>query len=201
MTMPPYMSNDRFIWTNEEPDAELIEPEILASIDKNWLTFSLQKDCPPQSHSFTLYNHGDHAFAFSISTSDNYAYFVSQVQGIVFGRQLHALPFVRTTNSTTITVYRRPTNAFKMDDDYPYIKRTELPRKDRLFIYLAPVFHWKTQPISVFNHAMSYEKLRICLNYTAQCECEGSNFSLQQGRSGWNTCQSSESCFQTQLIP
>lgn len=40
--MPPYMSNDRFIWTNEEPDAELIEPEILASVDKNWLTFNLQ---------------------------------------------------------------------------------------------------------------------------------------------------------------
>lgn len=49
-----------------------------------------------------------------------------QVQGVVFGRQLHALPFVRTTNSTTITVYRRPTNAFKVDEDYPYIKRTEL---------------------------------------------------------------------------
>lgn len=41
-------------------------------------------------------------------------------------------------------------------------------RKDRLFIHLAPVFHWKTQPVSVFNHAMPYEKLRICLDYTAQ---------------------------------
>ncbi|VBB28872.1 unnamed protein product [Acanthocheilonema viteae] len=180
MTAPPYMSNDRFIWTTDKPDAELIEPEVLASIDKNWLTFSLQKDYPPQSHTFTLYNHGDHAFAFNISTSDNYAYFVSQVQGVVFGRQLHALPFVRTTNSTTITVYRRPTNAFKVDEDYP-------PRKDRLFIYLAPIFHWKTQPTSVFNHTMPYEKLRICLNYTAQSTCEGSTFSLQQKRNGWNT--------------
>lgn len=126
-----------------------------------------------------------------------------QVQGVVFGRQLHALPFVRTTNSTTITVYRRPTNAFKADEDYPYIKRTELsflsfistfrfllvvlynlhssliscsPRKDRLFIYLAPVFHWKTQPTSVFNHALPYEKLRICLNYTAQSSREGRKF-------------------------
>uniref|UniRef100_A0A1I7VKI0 Uncharacterized protein n=1 Tax=Loa loa TaxID=7209 RepID=A0A1I7VKI0_LOALO len=90
MITPSYMSNDRFIWTSDKPDAELIEPEILASVDKNWLTFGLQ------------------------------------VQGVVFGRQLHALPFVRTTNSTTITVYRRPTNAFKVDEDYPYIRRTEL---------------------------------------------------------------------------
>ncbi|CAG9539588.1 unnamed protein product [Cercopithifilaria johnstoni] len=190
MSAPPYMSNDHFIWTTDKPDAELIEPEILASIDKNLLIFSLKKDYPPQSHAFTLYNHGDHAFAFNISTSDNYAYFVSQVQGVVFGRQLHALPFVRATNSTTITVYRRPTNAFKVDEDYPYIKRTEFPRKDRLFIYLAPVFHWKTQPTSLFNHAMPYEKLRICLNYTAQSSYEGSNFSLQQERNGWNTWQS-----------
>lgn len=42
MAAPPYMSNDHFIWTSDKPDAELIEPEILASIDKNWLTFSLQ---------------------------------------------------------------------------------------------------------------------------------------------------------------
>ncbi|VDK67907.1 unnamed protein product [Litomosoides sigmodontis] len=189
MTAQPYMSNDHFIWTTDKPDAELIEPDILASIDKNWLNFNLQKDYPPQSHTFTLYNHGDHAFAFSISTSDNYAYFVSQVQGVVFGRQLHALPFVRTTNSTTITVYRRPTSAFKADEDYPYIKRTEFPRKDRLFIYLAPVFHWKTQPTSSFNHAMPYEKLRICLNYTAQSSHEGPNFSLQRERNGWNTWQ------------
>uniref|UniRef100_A0A0R3RWM0 Uncharacterized protein n=1 Tax=Elaeophora elaphi TaxID=1147741 RepID=A0A0R3RWM0_9BILA len=147
MTAPPYMSNDHFIWTTDEPDAELIEPEILASIDKNWLTFTLQ------------------------------------VRGVIFGRQLHALPFVRTTNSTTITVYRRPTSAFKADEDYP-------PRKDRLFIYLAPILHWKTQPISVFNHAMPYEKLRICLNYTAQNACEGSNFSLQRERNGWNTWRS-----------
>uniref|UniRef100_A0A183D2W0 Tick transposon n=1 Tax=Gongylonema pulchrum TaxID=637853 RepID=A0A183D2W0_9BILA len=83
-----------------------------------------------------------------------------QVHGTVFGRQLHSLPFVRTNNSTTITVFRRPTNAFKADDDYP-------PRKDRLFIYLAPLFHWKTQPASVFSHAMPCEKLRICLEYTA----------------------------------
>ncbi|CAG9539587.1 unnamed protein product [Cercopithifilaria johnstoni] len=147
MSAPPYMSNDHFIWTTDKPDAELIEPEILASIDKNLLIFSLK------------------------------------VQGVVFGRQLHALPFVRATNSTTITVYRRPTNAFKVDEDYP-------PRKDRLFIYLAPVFHWKTQPTSLFNHAMPYEKLRICLNYTAQSSYEGSNFSLQQERNGWNTWQS-----------
>ncbi|MCP9259229.1 Major sperm protein [Dirofilaria immitis] len=190
MNTPPHMSNDRFMWTSDEPDVELIEPKILASVDKNWLTFTLQKDCPPQFHSFTLYNHGDHAFAFSISTSDNYAYFVSQVHGIVFGRQLHALPFVRTTNSITITIYRRPTNAFKVDEDYPYIKRTSFPRKDRLFIYLAPVFHWKTQPVSIFNHTMPYEKLRICLNYTAQNICEGLNFSLQERHNGWNTWQS-----------
>uniref|UniRef100_A0A915PC55 Uncharacterized protein n=1 Tax=Setaria digitata TaxID=48799 RepID=A0A915PC55_9BILA len=159
MTLPPCMSNDHFIWTTDKPDAELIEPQILASIDKNWLTFGLQV-----------------------------------VQGIVFGRQLHSLPFVRTVNSTTVTVYRRPTNAFKADDDYPYIKRTSLPRKDRLFISLAPVFHWKTQPLSVFNHAMPHEKLRICLNYTAQAntcdECMPIvDFSLQKQRAGWNTWQ------------
>ncbi|VDK41262.1 unnamed protein product [Gongylonema pulchrum] len=77
--LPPYMTNDRFIWTTDEPDVELIEPKILASIDKNWLTFGLQAAFPPQSHTFTLYNHGDHALAFTISTSDNYAYFVSKV--------------------------------------------------------------------------------------------------------------------------
>ncbi|VDM93769.1 unnamed protein product [Onchocerca ochengi] len=179
MIMPPYMTNDRFIWTADEPDAELIEPEILASVDKNWLTFTLQEDCPPQSHCFTLYNYGDHAFAFHISTSDNYAYFVSQissfqVNGMVFGRQLHALPFHSVQNA----------------NGFLFLLIRCSPRKDRLFIYLAPIFHWKTQPTSVFNHTMPYETLKICLNYTAQSMSEGLNFSLQERRRGWNTWQS-----------
>lgn len=102
------MSDDRFLWTDVDPDAELIEPRILASIDKNRLIFGFQviaiiwyyssriakaaihfiintkinyfqNDRPPQARQFTLYNHGDHAFAFKIQTSDNYAYFVSKV--------------------------------------------------------------------------------------------------------------------------
>uniref|UniRef100_A0A914RXH2 MSP domain-containing protein n=1 Tax=Parascaris equorum TaxID=6256 RepID=A0A914RXH2_PAREQ len=83
-------------------------------------------DRPPQSQSFTLINHGEHAFAFKIHTSDNYAYFVSQVFGVVLGRRLFALPHVRTRNSVSVTVFRRPTKCFKVDDEYPNIQRTEL---------------------------------------------------------------------------
>uniref|UniRef100_A0A0M3HVV2 MSP domain-containing protein n=1 Tax=Ascaris lumbricoides TaxID=6252 RepID=A0A0M3HVV2_ASCLU len=163
-----FTSNDHFIWTNENPDVELIEPRIAASIDKNWLVYGKQMDKPPQSQSFMLINHGEHAFAFKIHTSDNYAYFVSQVFGVVLGRRLFALPHVRTRNSVSITVFRRPTKCFKVDDEYPNIQRTELPRKDRLFIYLAPLFSWTIEPASLFNHTMPYEKLRVCLEYTAQ---------------------------------
>ncbi|VDP13745.1 unnamed protein product [Onchocerca flexuosa] len=181
MTMPPYMTNDRFVWTADEPDAELIEPEILASVDKNWLTFTSQEDCPPQSHCFTLYNYGDHAFAFNISTSDNYAYFVSQissfqVNGTVFGRQLHALPFVRTTNSMKITVYRRPTNAFKVDEDYPYIKRTSLS----VLLFIS-IFH-----PALFVRSILYKRLMASLlidslqsSKRSLIHLFGTNFSLE----------------------
>ncbi|KHN78030.1 hypothetical protein Tcan_09623 [Toxocara canis] len=183
-----FMSNDHFIWTNQSPDVELIEPRIVASIDKNWLVFGKQMDRPPQSHSLLLINHGEHAFAFKIHTSDNYAYFVSQVFGVVFGRRLFALPHVRTRNSVAITIFRRPTKCFKVDDEYPNIQRTELPRKDRLFIYLAPIFNWTTEPASLFNHTMPYEKLRVCLEYTAQPLDETRvRCSLNRRWIGWNT--------------
>ncbi|VDK19795.1 unnamed protein product [Anisakis simplex] len=183
-----YMSNDHFIWTNENADVELIEPRITASIDKNWLIFGKQIDRPPQSHTIMLINHGEHAIAFKIHTSDNYAYFVSQVCGVVFGRRLFSLPHVRTRNSVSITISRRPTKCFKVDDEYPNIQRTELPRKDRLFIYVAPVFSWTTEPASLFNHTMPYEKLRVCLEYTAQpLDDTRPRSSLNKRWIGWNT--------------
>uniref|UniRef100_A0A915BP40 Major sperm protein n=1 Tax=Parascaris univalens TaxID=6257 RepID=A0A915BP40_PARUN len=147
-----FTSNDHFIWTDENPDVELIEPRIAASIDKNWLVYG------------------------------------KQVFGVVLGRRLFALPHVRTRNSVSVTVFRRPTKCFKVDDEYPNIQRTELPRKDRLFIYLAPLFSWTTEPASLFNHTMPYEKLRVCLEYTAQSVEESRvRCSLNRRWIGWNT--------------
>ncbi|MFH4979958.1 hypothetical protein AB6A40_006667 [Gnathostoma spinigerum] len=111
------LSNGSYVWTDEDPDVELIEPSIVASIDANWMLFGQQRDKPAQSNSFTLINHGDHPFAFKIVTTDNYTYFVSQVYGIVNGKQIFALPTVRTINSVKISVSRRPTNCFKSEGE------------------------------------------------------------------------------------
>ncbi|VDK72227.1 unnamed protein product [Anisakis simplex] len=94
-----YMSNDHFIWTNENADVELIEPRITASIDKN---------CSRE----VCYR--------GITVN------ALKVCGVVFGRRLFSLPHVRTRNSVSITISRRPTKCFKVDDEYPNIQRTEL---------------------------------------------------------------------------
>ncbi|KJH46115.1 hypothetical protein DICVIV_07805 [Dictyocaulus viviparus] len=86
-----------------------------------------------------------------------------QVFGIIPGRHLHAIPHVRGPNQFTLQVNRRPYNCF-CDEQQPSHWNT--PRKDKLFVLLAPLFSFNIAPESLFHHENPYEKLRICLEYT-----------------------------------
>ncbi|EYC15775.1 hypothetical protein Y032_0036g3351 [Ancylostoma ceylanicum] len=86
-----------------------------------------------------------------------------KVFGIIPGRHLHAIPHVRAPNQFTLQVNRRPYNCF-CDEQQPSHWNT--PRKDKLFILLTSVFSFNIPPASLFTHEGSYEKLRICLEYT-----------------------------------
>ncbi|VDL67744.1 unnamed protein product [Nippostrongylus brasiliensis] len=144
----PYNSNDAHIWTTKDPDLELVEPRILVSINRNYMVFGRKLGRPPQNHQVTLVNHGETPVAFKVLTTDNYAYFVNQVYGIIPGRHLHALPHLRAPNQFILQVNRRP------------------PQKDKLFILLAPILSFSIPPAAVFHHEAPHEKLRICLEYT-----------------------------------
>ncbi|KAK6755132.1 hypothetical protein RB195_013860 [Necator americanus] len=154
----PYNSNDAHIWTHKDPDLQLIEPRILASINRNYLVYGRKVGRPSLNHQVTIVNHGEHPIAFKVMTTDNYAYFVNQVFGIIPGRHLHALPHVRAPNQFTLQVNRRPYNCF-CDEQQPSHWNT--PRKDKLFILLASVFSYSIPPAAVFQHQGAYEKLRI----------------------------------------
>ncbi|KAE9414894.1 hypothetical protein Angca_001685 [Angiostrongylus cantonensis] len=159
----PYNSNDAHIWTTNDPDLELIEPRILVSINRNYLVYGRKLGRPPANHLVTIVNHGEHPVAFKVLTTDNYAYFVNQVFGVIPGRHLHAIPHIRAPNQFTLHVNRRPYNCF-CDEQQPSHWNT--PRKDKLFILLAPLFSFNIAPESLFHHENPYEKLRICLEYT-----------------------------------
>ncbi|XGW01512.1 hypothetical protein V3C99_013994, partial [Haemonchus contortus] len=159
----PYNSNDAHIWTTKDPDLELVEPRILVSINRNYLVYGRKFGRPPQTHKIILVNHGENPVAFKVLTTDNYAYFVNQVFGVIPGRHLHAIPHLRAPNQFTLQVFRRPYDCF-CDEQQPSHWNT--PRKDKLFILLAPVFSFSIPPASVFHHEGAYEKLRICLEYT-----------------------------------
>ncbi|KIH45958.1 hypothetical protein ANCDUO_23992 [Ancylostoma duodenale] len=73
---------------------------------------------PSLNHQVTIVNHGEHPVAFKVMTTDNYAYFVNQVFGIIPGRHLHAIPHVRAPNQFTLQVNRRPYNCF-CDEQQP----------------------------------------------------------------------------------
>ncbi|KAK6018913.1 hypothetical protein OSTOST_15469, partial [Ostertagia ostertagi] len=75
----PYNSNDAHIWTDKDPDLELIEPRILVSINRNYLVYGRKLGRPPQNHPVILVNHGENPVAFKVLTTDNYAYFVNHV--------------------------------------------------------------------------------------------------------------------------
>uniref|UniRef100_A0A7E4UQW9 MSP domain-containing protein n=1 Tax=Panagrellus redivivus TaxID=6233 RepID=A0A7E4UQW9_PANRE len=187
-----HLNGDRWLWTDDNPDVELIEPRILVSVDKNWLVFGHAKVKPAIKHTITLTNHADHPVAFKVHTSDNFAYFVNQETGLIPGRRLFALPFVKTNNQVQIDIYRRPFMYFSRR--YPeQIQHCKAPRKDRCFIYIAPCFGWNTEPSSVFTHDMPFEKLRICLEYTASKLPPSSTTTyLFENRYGWNTWETRE---------
>uniref|UniRef100_A0A0N4W365 Major sperm protein n=1 Tax=Haemonchus placei TaxID=6290 RepID=A0A0N4W365_HAEPC len=162
----PYNSNDAHIWTTKDPDLELVEPRILVSINRNYLVYGRKFGRPPQTHKIILVNHGENPVAFKVLTTDNYAYFVNQVFGVIPGRHLHAIPHLRAPNQFTLQVFRRPYDCF-CDEQHLRNQLTIFrPRKDKLFILLAPVFSFSIPPASVFHHEGAYEKLRICLEYT-----------------------------------
>ncbi|KHJ92856.1 MSP domain protein [Oesophagostomum dentatum] len=158
----PFNSNDAHVWTYKDPDLELIEPRKLVSINRDYLVYGRKLGRPSLNHQVTIVNHGEHPVAFKVMTTDNYAYFVNQVFGIIPGRHLHALPHVRASNQFTLQVFRRPYNCF-CDEQQPSHWNT--PRNDKLFILLAPVFSFSIPPASLFHHEGAYEKLRVCLEY------------------------------------
>ncbi|VDM58846.1 unnamed protein product, partial [Angiostrongylus costaricensis] len=148
---------------SKHANLELIEPRILVSINRNYLVYGRKLGRPPANHLVTIVNHGEHPVAFKVLTTDNYAYFVNQVFGVIPGRHLHAIPHIRAPNQFTLQVNRRPYNCF-CDEQQPSHWNT--PRKDKLFILLAPLFSFNIAPESLFHHENPYEKLRICLEYT-----------------------------------
>ncbi|WKY09992.1 hypothetical protein Q1695_002383 [Nippostrongylus brasiliensis] len=181
----PYNSNDAHIWTTKDPDLELVEPRILVSINRNYMVFGRKLGRPPQNHQVTLVNHGETPVAFKVLTTDNYAYFVNQVYGIIPGRHLHALPHLRAPNQFILQVNRRPYNCF-CDEQQPSHWNT--PQKDKLFILLAPILSFSIPPAAVFHHEAPHEKLRICLEYTGMPVDPAKDVSLIFKKfSGWCT--------------
>uniref|UniRef100_A0A1I7YPR6 MSP domain-containing protein n=1 Tax=Steinernema glaseri TaxID=37863 RepID=A0A1I7YPR6_9BILA len=183
--MEPVMSNDRWVWSDASADVELVELPMRVSISKNRLVFGCVEEKPAPEHSFSIVNHSEHPVAFKILTSDNYSYFVSQKIGVIEGVRVRALPFVKTNNTQQITVFRRPTSCYRQD--FGDVKRTKLPHKQRMHILVAPLLSWTSNPASAFLFTRSFEKLRICLEFTAKPPSPNDEAQLLQEKRGWNT--------------
>ncbi|TKR96677.1 hypothetical protein L596_010661 [Steinernema carpocapsae] len=181
----PYMSHENWVWTDEDPDVELIEPSIRVSITKNWLLFGREESKPPIEQTFSIINHSDIPVAFKIVCSDNYAYFVDKKLGIIQAERLHRIPFVLTKNIQQITVYRRPVSCFRQD--YPETNKLTMHHKERLHILVAPIFTWTTSPAAAFVFTKNYEKLRICLEFTGKPPSPIDVATLRTNRRGWTT--------------
>ncbi|CAO4368241.1 unnamed protein product [Caenorhabditis nigoni] len=173
---PCYISNDGYLWTDINPDLALIEPRILVSQER-----------PPESRSLALINHGDYPVAFKIETTDNYSYFVDRRNGIIPPRQTVVNAAVRMPNIVTIEVYHRPHNEYLEEDKQHFYNR---PRKDKLFILLAPQMCQTFAPEAIFHNERSYEKLRVMLMYSGVEEKPGETAKKQLllgGVVGWCT--------------
>ncbi|ULT98560.1 hypothetical protein L3Y34_000137 [Caenorhabditis briggsae] len=184
---PCYISNDGYLWTDINPDLALIEPRILVSVNFNYLAFSRKQERPPESRSLALINHGDYPVAFKIETTDNYSYFVDCRNGIIPPRQTVVNAAVRMPNIVTIEVYHRPHNEYLEEDKQHFYNR---PRKDKLFILLAPQMCQTFAPEAIFHNERSYEKLRVMLMYSGVEEKPGETAKKQLllgGVVGWCT--------------
>ncbi|CAP33595.2 Protein CBG15149 [Caenorhabditis briggsae] len=180
---PCYISNDGYLWTDINPDLALIEPRILVSVNFNYLAFSRKQERPSESRSLALINHGDYPVAFKIETTDNYSYFVDRRNGIIPPRQTVVNAAVRMPNIVTIEVYHRPHNEYLEEDKQHFYNR---PRKDKLFILLAPQMCQTFAPEAIFHNERSYEKLRVMLMYSGVEEKPGEKL-LLGGVVGWCT--------------
>ncbi|CAD6195146.1 unnamed protein product [Caenorhabditis auriculariae] len=160
-----YVSNDAFVWTTQNPDLELVEPPILASINSNYLCFGRNVNRPPERRQVIVCNHGDFPLAYKIMTTDNYSYFVDQVFGVIPASRLQGHPFVRCQPMVTIHVNCRPLSCYP---DEQQGKHYNTPRKDKLFILLAPYMNSSFTPEAIFHNERCYEKLRVLLNFTGR---------------------------------
>ncbi|KAK0424642.1 hypothetical protein QR680_008766 [Steinernema hermaphroditum] len=179
------MSNERWVWSDEAPDVELVEPAVRVSISRNRLVFGSVEERSPVEHSFSIVNHSDVPVAFKILSSDNYSYFVSQKIGVIEGVRLRAFPFVETKNSLRITVFRRPTSCFRQEFGDP--KRLKQHHKQRMHILVAPLLSWTANPAAAFLFSRSFEKLRLCLEFTGKEPSPDDRAELLVDKKGWNT--------------
>ncbi|CAB3404641.1 unnamed protein product [Caenorhabditis bovis] len=183
-----FVSNDGFIWTDHQPDFELIEPPIMASVDCNYLQFTRNINRPPEKRKVRIVNHGDYPIAFKILTTDNYSYFVDQVYGVVPGRRMVLNPHCRMTNMIEINVFHRPYSCYP---DEQQCKFHNTPRKDKMFILLAPYMCSTFSPAAIFHNDRAYEKMRIILHYTGTLSENSPKIRqlLLSGVPGWCTWQ------------
>ncbi|KAI6213584.1 Autophagy protein 5 [Aphelenchoides besseyi] len=101
-----FVTNDRWVWTHEKPDIELLEPKSLnVTVDKRVLVFANQLERPQQTHKLTITNNGDRPVAF-------------KTDGIITGRYLNAMPYTCSKNFFELLVSRRPSNYFKTTKYY-----------------------------------------------------------------------------------
>ncbi|CAI2349070.1 unnamed protein product [Caenorhabditis sp. 36 PRJEB53466] len=153
-----FLSNDGVLWTNTNPDVKLIEPQILVSLDFNYLAFYRKAERPAERRTISLTNHGDHPIAFQVQTSDNYNYFVDRKSGVIPPRQTIFSPAVRMASITFINVFRRPYKECEGSE-------SNVMLKDKMFILLAPQFCQTFNPDAIFHNERCYEKLRVQLRY------------------------------------
>lgn len=130
-----------------------------------------------------MVNHGEFPVAFKIMTTDNFIYFVDKKYGIIPGRSMRQCNHIQMPNSTTVEVSRRPYGCINREHANPYynmfvfwLKIEEMkmfrPKKDRLFVLLAPAHSFSIPPATYFHSEMGYEKLRVCLEFTAEAPQE-----------------------------
>uniref|UniRef100_A0A915D9Q8 Uncharacterized protein n=1 Tax=Ditylenchus dipsaci TaxID=166011 RepID=A0A915D9Q8_9BILA len=152
-----------WIWTEADPDVELIEPEIRVT---NRLQYEIIKEvkCVFSEQSTTAdgFIHPDQSRqASSRLQSDVLRHYCILCFQVKFFQSFPCLILYLHLGISTaqIIVSRRPADCFKSSYEF------KSQQKDRMFIQLAPVFGWSTPAATVFHRANFYEKLKISIVY------------------------------------
>ncbi|KAF8381502.1 hypothetical protein PRIPAC_71119 [Pristionchus pacificus] len=176
------VASDIYVWTNDDPDLEIVEPPMRVSINKNSLQYGRKDDRPPQKHTISITNHGDSPVAFKIQCSDNVNYFVNEKYGLIAGHVVREMPDIRGPNFFDLWVWRRPCTCT------PQAVGLYEQRSDVLQILIAPALSFSVPPASYFHHSKPYETLRASLIYTGKASDKKANTAcLNRSWRHWNT--------------